>query len=141
MNDLTAFLQGRLGSQVAARMDRHVLHLDGAVAVGGATPALATLIEQAGPYGPGNAIPRLAVADARIGWRDVVGEKHVRVSLTAPGGAKLRAIAFRAVDTPLGKALLSGNGASLHIAGTLGLNHWRGETEAQFVIDDVAPVA
>ncbi|WP_119422688.1 single-stranded-DNA-specific exonuclease RecJ [Desertibaculum subflavum] len=139
--DLAAFLHERLAAQVTARTDRNVLQLDGAVAVGGANAALATLIEQAGPYGPGNAIPRLAIADARIGWRDVVGERHVRVSLTAPGGAKLKAIAFRAVDTALGRALLKGDGAPLHLAGTLGLNHWRGEAEAQLVIDDAAPVA
>ncbi|MDX2307826.1 MAG: single-stranded-DNA-specific exonuclease RecJ [Hyphomicrobium sp.] len=135
-----AFMNDRLGPAVSAQADREALGIDAAVAVGGATLELAELMERAGPYGPGNPKPRLALSDARVIWRDVVGEKHVRTEFAAADGARLKAIAFRAVDTPLGEALLKSNGAPMHVAGELSVDEWRGERRAQFSIDDVAPV-
>lgn len=139
LGDFRAFMNDRLGPAVAAQADREALGIDAAVALRGATLELAELLERAGPYGPGNPKPRLVVSDARVVWRDVVGEKHVRAELASADGARLKAIAFRAVDTPLGEALLRGNGAPIHVAGELSADEWRGERRVQFSIDDVAP--
>jgi single-stranded-DNA-specific exonuclease len=40
----------------------------------------------------------------------------------------------------LGVALLRGAGARVHLAGTVRADTWQGRTDAQFVIDDAAPV-
>ncbi len=137
---LKEFLNERLGARVLAVTANPGLKLDGAVAVGGANAALAELLEQAGPYGPGHREPVFAVPDARIVKADLVGENHVRCILSGRAGGRLKAIAFRAADTPLGAALLGAKakGSSLHLAGRIRLDRWMGRTEAQLQIEDAA---
>ena len=55
------------------------------------------------------------------------------------GPERLKAIAFRALETELGAALLQTGGATLHIAGHLRLDSWQGRTGVQLMIDDAAP--
>jgi single-stranded-DNA-specific exonuclease len=70
----------------------------------------------------------------------VVGGAHVRAILTdATGTARLKAIAFRSLETPLGPALLQSNGSALHVAGHLRAETWQGETRVQLFLDDAAP--
>jgi single-stranded-DNA-specific exonuclease len=64
----------------------------------------------------------------------------VRVRLKSGDGAGIDAIAFRAFDQPLGKALLNNRGRQLHVAGTLCLDRWNGSERVQFRISDVAGV-
>lgn len=50
----------------------------------------------------------------------------------------VEAIAFRVVETPLGDALLRSEGRTLHLAGKLKLDNWRGAKGVQFQIEDGA---
>ena len=59
----------------------------------------------------------------------------------AAGAGKLKAIAFRCLDNPLGAALLDRAGTLLHLAGHLRADEWNGRTGVQFCIDDAASVA
>jgi single-stranded-DNA-specific exonuclease len=52
---------------------------------------------------------------------------------------RLRGIAFRAAETPLGKFLLETRGAAVHIAGHIRRDDWRGGAAVQVTIDDAAP--
>ncbi|MCH9021020.1 MAG: hypothetical protein IIA73_11730 [Proteobacteria bacterium] len=45
---------------------------------------------------------------------------------------------FRAVDTPVGAALMTAAGRTLHVAGHLRADNWRGRERVQLHIDDVA---
>lgn len=137
---LKTFLNERLGPRVLAVTAEPGLNLDGAVAVSGANAALAELLEQAGPYGPGHREPVFAVPDARIVKADLVGENHIRCILSGREGGRLKGIAFRAADTPLGPALLNAHaqGKSLHLAGRIRLDRWMGRLEAQLQIEDAA---
>jgi single-stranded-DNA-specific exonuclease len=64
---------------------------------------------------------------------------HIRFSLTADDGARLKAIAFRAASGPIGQALLAGgNDAKLHVAGTLSLDHYQGRATVQLRVTDIA---
>jgi single-stranded-DNA-specific exonuclease len=56
------------------------------------------------------------------------------------GGERLTAMAFRCVDTDLGRALLNTGGVAVHIAGYLQINTWRGSRTARLVIEDAARV-
>jgi single-stranded-DNA-specific exonuclease len=132
-----AFLTARI-AEAGPRMDP-VLSIDGPLACGGATIALAELIERLGPFGPGNPEPRFALTGARIVKADTVGGSHVRCIVTDSTGVRLRAIAFRAVETPIGRALLSSGGLPLRLAGRLKLDRWNGEKRVQFQIEDAAP--
>ena len=71
-------------------------------------------------------------------YADKVGENHVRARLKSGDGAMVDAIAFRAHDQPLGKALMSHRGQPVHAAGTLCLDRWNGAERVQLRISDVA---
>ncbi|MBI1180541.1 MAG: single-stranded-DNA-specific exonuclease RecJ [Alphaproteobacteria bacterium] len=140
--ELRAFLAAHLASRVAAGGEASALRVDSLLTVAGATPALIDLLEQAGPYGAGHREPRFALPQARLVKADVVGENHVRCILSGRDGGRLKAIAFRAMDGPLGPALLTAarNGTPLHVAGHLRADRWMGRVEAQLMIDDAAAI-
>ena len=80
-------------------------------------------LERAGPFGNGNPAPVFAFPAHRIAFADRAGNGHVRISLASEAGGSLKALAFRAADKPLGRALLAARGKPLHVAGTLCLDH------------------
>ena len=135
---LAAFLEERLarGAEHGALVAR--LGFDGTVECSGATPELVAQLVRLGPYGAGHAEPRFAIPAAHIVKADVVGEAHVRCILTGATGGRLKAIAFRCLDSPLGHALLEARGKPLHIAGHLRADRWQGRVGAQLMIDDAA---
>lgn len=114
------------------------LTLDAAVTVRGAAPDLVRHIGRLGPFGTGNGEPRFAVTDARVVRADVVGDGHVRCILTGTDGARLKAIAFRALDSDLGRGLMQSGGRPLHVAGTLRADTWNGNDGVQLLIEDAA---
>lgn len=138
---LHSFLADNILQQVQGQMPPPSLQIDAVLSVGGATVGLIQAMDQLSPFGQANPDPRLVLADARIVKADVVGSQHVRCILTDAGGAaRLKAIAFRAVDTDLGKLLLSSRGAGVHLAGQLRIDRWNGSENAQLLIDDAAMV-
>jgi single-stranded-DNA-specific exonuclease len=136
--DLHAYLNEHLGETIAAAQKDAALTLEGALGVDGANAALADMVEQLGPYGPGNAEPRFVIQNAQIAFADTVGESHVRARLGGAGQGKLKAIAFRARDTALGEALLSAQGRPLHLAGRLKRDRWTGGDAVELHIEDAA---
>ncbi len=137
---LQDFLEQRIAAELALLDYRPALGFDGALQPGGATAELLRQIEACGPFGVGNAQPRFALAAARIVKASVVGQNHVRCIATGADGSRLKAIAFRALDGPLGEALLRAGSLPLHLAGKLQWDNWAGPEAVQFFIDDAAPV-
>jgi single-stranded-DNA-specific exonuclease len=116
------------------------LGIDGALSAAAATPALAAILEKLAPFGTGNSEPRFALPNLRILRADVAGESHLRLILgDGAGAARLKGIAFRALESPLGPALLKGQGQGFHLAGHIRANNWQGREEVQLVVDDAAP--
>lgn len=132
------FLSDRIFSQIKEQNVLPTYSCDGVISPSGVTPALVEELEQVGPFGAGNAQPRFVLSDVQVQRADVVGRDHVRCFLTDQFGVRLKAIAFRALDTDLGQALLQHNGKKLHIAGRLKLDTWGGGTSVQLLIDDAA---
>lgn len=139
---LQAFLAAHIADQAAASdgavLRTPALTFDGALSVGAATPALVSQVLQLAPFGTANSEPRFALADARVARADIVGQGHIRCFLNGADGARLKAIAFRALETDLGRMLLEGRGVPLHLGGHLRLDHWNGQTAVQLVIEDAA---
>jgi single-stranded-DNA-specific exonuclease len=135
---LKEFLTENVARQMEAAAYRPSLGFDGAITPGAANAELLRQVETCGPFGAGNAQPRFAVAEARIEYADVVGADHVRCRVTGLDGKRLKAIAFRAFDSPLGRALLEAKGYPLHLAGKLKWDNWAGAEAVQFIIDDAA---
>lgn len=140
LDELQAFLAEAL-SEGGPPLSDWTLDLDGALSASGATLDLLGLIERAGPYGSGNPEPVFALPAHRVVYADPVGGDHVRCTLVAGDGTKLKAVAFRALGTPLGEALLAERAKPLHLAGRLCLDDWNGRRAVQLFIDDAAEVS
>ncbi|MBU0582865.1 MAG: single-stranded-DNA-specific exonuclease RecJ [Alphaproteobacteria bacterium] len=135
---LRSFFEERAAADVFRLQDEATLQIDAALAAEGATLALLDTLEKAGPFGAGHVapvfvLPRHALVDARP-----VGVNHIRVDLRSESGGRIQAMAFRAVDTPLGEFLFKNRGATVHVAGTLSGNYWNGSRRVQFRLTDVA---
>jgi len=136
---LRTFFTEKAAKTVAGLVANETLKIDGAIGASGATLELIDRLEAAGPYGSGHAQPLFAVPAHRLRDARMVGEKHVKVTLEAMDGSKLDGIAFRAADTPLGNLLLNSRGANLHVAGSLGADHYQGARRIQLRVSDAAP--
>ncbi len=138
LTQLRDFLDARLAKRLAEIGYKPALGLDGVVTPRGASAELMRGLEACGPYGAGNPQPRFVIAAARIERPQVVGANHVRCGLSSANGGRLKGIAFRALDTALGEALLRGGGQPLHVAGKLQWDSWSGPEAVQFLIEDAA---
>lgn len=138
--DLRGFLEEKLAPQVAASSSK-ALAIDGALTAGGATLDLIELLEQAGPYGQGHPAPLFAFPAHRVVYADAAGKDHIRLTLAADDGKRIKAIAFRAMGTEMGEALLSERKFPLHIAGRLTIDDWNGGRTPSIHVEDVARVA
>jgi single-stranded-DNA-specific exonuclease len=136
--ELSAFIASRFTDELDGSPLMPVLHVDGALQPRAATPDFVTMLEQIGPFGSGNPEPRFVLPDARIAFADLVGTGHVRCQIQGADGTRLKAIAFRVAEEPLGQLLLRSRGTSLHLAGNLRVDRWQGREEVQLQIDDAA---
>jgi single-stranded-DNA-specific exonuclease len=136
---LAAFLTERVGHQLGVSPPAPPdLTLDGALQVGGCSVGLARRLAMLAPYGRGNPEPRFAITDARP-WRvRQIGDNHLDCWLQDAAGGRVRAVAFRVLDRPLGRALLAAAGAPMHLAGRIKLDRWNGELRVTFQIEDAA---
>lgn len=136
--DLRAFFEEQMTQSVSASRSDESLMIDGALTVRSATFNLIDSLEKAGPYGSGHPSPIFAFPAHTISYVDQVGQSHLRMTISSGDGAKLNAIAFRVLDTPLGDLLMASRGQQLHIAGTIGINTWRGQKKLQLRVIDAA---
>ena len=139
--DLAKFLDERIAPQLGAAPAVRELGIDAALTPGAATQELVGMIERAGPFGAGNALPRFALTSVRVSYAQPVGEGHVRCSLVGAERGKIDAIAFRAGQTALGPALLDPARPVLHVAGALRIDRYGGRESVRLQIDDAASAA
>jgi single-stranded-DNA-specific exonuclease len=135
--DLRAFLNERIAAEAEAAAAEDALDIDALVTAGGADRGLYSAFQRLAPFGPGNPEPMFAAANVRIERPMALRGGHVRVTLTDGSGGRLKAVAWRAEDTELGKALLGGASA-LHVAGKLKPDDWQGRESVELEIEDVA---
>ncbi|PWK61835.1 single-stranded-DNA-specific exonuclease RecJ [Aminobacter sp. AP02] len=138
LGELRAFFEQRAAADVFRLQDEESLKVDGALAAEGATLNLIDALEKAGPFGAGHVapvfvLPRHHIVDIRL-----VGTAHVRVDLRSESGGRLQGIAFRAAETPIGDFLFRNRDRTVHVAGSISVNHWNGSRTAQFRIIDAA---
>src|SRR5262249_58663478 len=97
---LRDFLAERLDGIAGPNGPVPELGLDGALMPAAATPEFVALLQRLAPFGAGNAEPRFAFPSLVVHRAEVVGESHVRTILgEAAGPQRLKAVAFRSLDT------------------------------------------
>lgn len=136
---LRLFLEEELRQSVEAASQKAFL-VDGALSASGATLDLIEMLEQAGPYGQSHPAPVFVFPAHRVLYADAAGTDHVRCTIAASDGVRLKAIAFRAMGTALGEMLLSERSFPLHIAGRLVIDEWGSKRQPSLQIEDAAPV-
>ncbi len=134
-----AFLTERVSAALDGAVPVAELSVDAALSPRGATADLVRAVSRVGPFGTGNSEPRFVISGARLVSSGVVGDSHVRCTLSGGDGGRLNAIAFRAMTGDLGPGLLNAGQLPLHVAGHLRLDDFRGGDAVQLVIDDAAP--
>jgi single-stranded-DNA-specific exonuclease len=135
---LKDFLSERLEPEMAAAAgEARALAIDAAGAVGSMDLSLIDALDRIGPYGQGHPEPVFALADVRVPFAKLVKEEHVRFTLEDARGARVSGIAFRAMKSPLGEALLKRD-AVYHAAVRVKKNEWNGNTKAEVEIVDLA---
>ena len=90
------------------------------------------------PFGSGNPEPKFIIEDVKTINGKIVGEKHIKSVLIGIDGSTIKSIAFNAVENDIGAYLLKTNKKSFNIAGKLSLNEWRGQSNVEFIIDDIS---
>jgi single-stranded-DNA-specific exonuclease len=139
LNALTEFLDDRLAADVARATANRALLLDAVLAPGGVCPDLCDAMDVGGPYGAGWPAPRVAAGPVRIVKADVVGSGHLRVIVAGEDGRRIKTIAFRMVESPLGEALLAAPPhRRLWIAGRIKRDEWGDRPAAELHLEDAA---
>jgi single-stranded-DNA-specific exonuclease len=114
---------------------RGVIHSDGDLHERDMTVDLAEQIRAGGPWGQGFPEP-VFDGEFELVQRRIVGEKHLKMVLRAPGGERMiDAIAFNTVDAdwpPQAKRVVT--------AYRLDVNEYQGRRTAQLIVDYVRPV-
>ena len=132
----TAFLCERLSKESAEAFAQDTVEIDALVTPRAADRALYDDFQRLAPFGPGNPEPMFALAEVSVDQPQMLRGGHVRCVLSS-AGAKLKAIAWRAEDTELGRRLMAGGGG-LNVAGRLKPDDWNGRHGVQLEIEDVA---
>jgi len=120
------------------------LKIDSFMTVAALNTQLAKALSQLEPFGAGNREPIFAVTDAYLSKVDIIGGSHIRCiigdSRAGGTGGTIKAMAFRSVDTDLGRFLLEASGKNLSFAGKIRINNWQGYERAEFLLEDVAVI-
>ena len=136
---LADFLDERLAGDVARSRDDRALLLDALLAPRGVCAAYCAAIEAGGPYGAGWPGPHVATGPVSIVKADVVGNGHLRVIAAGEDGRRVKAIAFRMAESPLGEALLAAPPhRKLWLAGRIKRDDYNGGDAAELHLEDAA---
>tara|TARA_B100000767_G_scaffold274842_1_gene309218 strand:- start:1275 stop:3053 length:1779 start_codon:yes stop_codon:yes gene_type:complete len=90
------------------------------------------------PFGSGNPEPKFLIESLKTVNGKIVGDKHIKSVLIGEDGSSIKTICFNAIENDLGAYLLKKNNKTFNIAGKLSLNEWRGQSNVEFIIDDIS---
>jgi single-stranded-DNA-specific exonuclease len=141
--ELREFLAARLDDGVDHTTLVPELAIDAALSAEAAQGDLLAQLAALAPFGAANPEPRFAFPTVRLAHVEPVGSGHLKLRVTnalnsACGGPALNAIAFRAADTPVGQLIARTRGRTIHLAGHLRRDTWRGGDAVQLIVDDAA---
>jgi len=135
---LKDFLSEKLEPEMAAAAgEARALTVDAAGAIGALDLSLIEALDRIGPYGQGHPEPLFALPDVHVCFAKIVKEEHVRFTLEDARGARISGIAFRAMKSPLGEALLKRD-VVYHAAVRIKRNEWNGTVKVEAEIVDLA---
>lgn len=111
------------------------LNIDGYLTIDGLNDIFLNHVQQLEPYGSGHPTPTFAFKHMSCVFADVLGNQHIRLQLQDETGKRLKAMAFRAMQTPL-QQILEHRGP-VEVAGTMKLDEWQGRQQLTLFVDDI----
>lgn len=136
---LCEYLNNHVNEQLKGETYVPVLKLDSVLSTPALTLDLVDKLATLAPFGAGHSEPRFALTGVKVVKATVVGERHVSCYIQdSAGGASVKGIAFRAMDTALGETLLKAGSTPLNLAGHATINTWQGNKSVNFQIVDAA---
>jgi single-stranded-DNA-specific exonuclease len=132
-----AFLMQALESESVLATQTDCVEIDALITPASADRALYEDFQRLAPFGPGNPEPMFALSDVSIEQPKLLNGGHVRCLISSGAGRRLKAVAWRAGDTSLGRRLLAGGGG-MRLAGRLKPDDWNGKTGVELEIEDGA---
>jgi len=139
--ELIAFLHERLGKRIEEKLQNVQMFLDGAITISGINADFIETLSRMAPFGSGNPEPLFLLKDIQIVKSQIVGANHLRCIITDafPGQSRtsLKAMAFRKLETPLGRHLLQDVHKPIGLIGQIRQNEWKGSKKIEFIIEDM----
>ncbi|MEL7109136.1 MAG: single-stranded-DNA-specific exonuclease RecJ [Pseudomonadota bacterium] len=132
---LKTWMQDHMAEFKEERAAAKELAIDAMLAPAQVTTETYDLIQTIGPFGQGAPEPVFAIHNVEITHTRPIGENHLKLTIEDQG-ARIDALVWRCMGTPLGDALLQRG--KVHLAGRLKDNEWNGRRTAQFEVIDAA---
>ncbi|MEO1038072.1 MAG: single-stranded-DNA-specific exonuclease RecJ [Pseudomonadota bacterium] len=138
--EFETFMRDALADQWRDAHEARLYTVDAVLSASGVQFELWETLQRAAPFGAGNREPRFAFEALSLTYAEIVGRDHVRFAFQSEAGAALRGIIFRAVENPIGQALLQGKGDRFHAVGRIKGEDGRFGRKAELHLEDLAPV-
>lgn len=135
LDGLKTWMQDHMAEFREERAAAKELGIDAILAPSQVTTETYDLVQTISPFGQGAPEPIFAIQNVEITHTRQIGENHLKLTVE-DAGARIDALVWRCIGTPLGDALLQRG--KVHLAGRLKDNVWNGRRTAQFEVIDAA---
>ena len=114
------------------------LFLDSTIAPTAVNLEFYNKVHSLSPFGSGNPEPKFIIENLKTINNKIIKNKHIKSVLIGEDGSTIKTIAFNSVENEIGAYLLKKDSKLFNIAGKLSLNEWRGQSNVEFIIDDIS---
>ena len=114
------------------------LYLDSAISPAAINLEFYNKVNNLAPFGSGNPEPKFLIENLKTVNGKIVGDKHIKSVLIGEDGSSIKTICFNAIENDLSAYLLKKNNKTFNIVGKLSLNEWKGQSNVEFIIDDIS---
>ena len=118
--------------------EKKSLYLDSVISPAALNIDFFNKINNLAPFGSGNPEPKFVIENLKTLNNKVIKNKHVKSVLLGQDGSTIKTIAFNSAGNEIGAYLLKKDNKLFNIAGKLSLNEWKGQSNVEFIIDDIS---
>ncbi len=122
------------------KMNIKPLFLDSIIAPTALNLQFYNKINSLAPFGSGNPEPKFVLENMKSINYKIIKDKHIKSVLVGLDGSSVKSIAFNCVENEIGAYLLKKDKKLFNIAGKLSLNEWHGQSNVEFIIDDISVI-
>ena len=121
-----------------SKMNIKPLYLDSIIAPTALNLQFYNKVNSLAPFGSGNPEPKFVLENMKSINNKIIKDKHIKSVLVGLDGSSVKSIAFNCVENEIGAYLLKKDKKLFNIAGKLSLNEWQGQSNVEFIIDDIS---